>query len=227
MTRARRKTKEVKNQLGGVFFKPFQAKTQNQHNYIVAVSESDVTICSGPAGTGKSYQAIGLACQYLLEGRFKHILYTRSIISCDNEIGFLKGSLDEKLEPHFMSAVDYFHEFIGKAKTESLIAYGNLKFFPVELIRGQTHNDTLMIIDECQNITKKQLKLFMTRMGKGSKMIILGDERQSDIGPNGFEFCLAKMQDIPNVSIVKLDRSDIMRHPVLGEVIAVFENNGV
>lgn len=226
MTRARRKTKEVKNQFNGVFFKGFVPQTKNQENYVISVANNAVSIIQGCSGTGKTYQAIGLACQYLLDGSFKKVLYSRSMISCDNEIGYIPGNVDEKCAPHFLSALDYFHHFIGKAKTESLVTYGDLKFFPVELIRGQTHNDTLMIVDECQNLTCKQLKLFLTRMGRGSKIIMLGDVRQSDIGYNGFEFCWDKMKDIPNVGLVELTKSDIMRHPIIGEVISVFENNG-
>lgn len=225
MTRERRKTKQVKNQFNGVFFQPFQPKTENQQNYVIAVSESEVTICSGPAGTGKSFQAIGLACQYLLEGRFKNVLYSRTIVGCDSNIGILPGSIEERCSPYFISAVEYFHYFIGVDKTNSLIKYNNLKFFPVELIKGQTHDDTLMIVDEAQNLTKKQMKLFLTRIGKNSKIIVLGDVDQSDIGPNGFEFCLDHMQEIEGVGIVYLDKTDIMRHPIIPHILEVFEKN--
>lgn len=226
MTRLRRKTKEVKNQFNGVFLRELKPQTPNQHDYIISVAENSISFIQGCAGTGKSYQAVGLACQYLLEGKFKNVLYSRAIVSCDGDLGFLPGTVDEKCEVYFRPAMDYFNYFIGADKTASLMKYKNLSFFPVELIKGFTHNDTLMILDEAQNVTTRQMKLFLTRMGKGSKAIILGDVGQSDIGPNGFEFCLRNMGGIKDVGLVTLGREDILRHPLLAHVMEVFENRG-
>lgn len=225
MTRQRRKAKDVQKQFNGVFFRGFEPQTKNQQDYVISVSNNDITFVDGPAGCGKSYQAIGLACQYLLEGRFKNILYSRTIVSCDGGLGFLPGTIEEKCEVYFRPAMDYFHYFIGADKTASLMKYNNLTFFPVELIKGQTHNDTLMIVDEAQNLTKKQMKLFLSRIGKGSKIIVLGDVDQSDIGANGFEFCLDYMEEVKNVGIVYLDKSDILRHPIIPHVLEVFEKH--
>jgi phosphate starvation-inducible PhoH-like protein len=226
-SKIRRKPKDTQLQLNGVFFRGFKPQTIGQNDYVRSVAENTISIIDGCAGTGKTYQAIGLACQYLLDGVFKNVLYSRTIVPCDGNLGYLPGTIEEKCQPYFIPAMEYFEYFIGKEKTESLIKYNNLKFFPLEMIKGQTHNDTLMILDEAQNVTKKQMKLFLSRIGKGSKIIVLGDEKQSDIGPNGFEFCCRAMTDVDNVGIVRLGYQDIMRHPIIAHILEIFEKQGI
>jgi phosphate starvation-inducible PhoH-like protein len=227
MTRKRRQVKESQKEFQGVYLKQFEPKTSNQHDYIRSVAENTISYVNGCAGTGKTYQAIGWATQALYNGLFKHVLYARTIISCGGTLGFLPGTVDEKCEVYFRPALDYYEHFIGAAKRDELIKRNVLKFFPVELIKGYTHTDTLMILDEAQNVDEKQMKLFLTRMGKGSKAIILGDTKQSDIGRNGFSFCLNTMGDVQDVGIVNLGKEDILRHPLLAHVIEVFEKHGI
>jgi phosphate starvation-inducible PhoH-like protein len=211
----------------GLYFAEFKAQTRNQAEYIRTVTENDITIVNGPSGSGKSFLAIGLACQYLLETRIKNILYTRSIISSDNELGSLPGSVEERCAPYFLSGMDYFNHFFTKDKVEQFIHYGEIKVYPVELLRGHTYHHSFMIADEAQNISPRQLKLFMSRMGQGSKAIIIGDIKQSDTTYNGLKFLIDKFQGIQSVGFIELTKADILRNGLIGEILDRFEANGI
>ena len=204
---------------------PFSAKTQGQKEYVRSMVENDITICHGLAGTGKTLCSIGLACQYLMTGRIGKILVSRSIIGCDNEIGALPGNVDEKIQPYFYAYLDYVEWFIGKYNTQRFIEEGLIEFTPVELLRGRTYKNTFMILDEAQSTTIKQLKLFISRIGDGSKIVLIGDTRQSDIKNSGFHFCIDKLVDIENVRTVELGPQDVLRHPIIPKVMRIFDDN--
>lgn len=206
-----------------VYFNTFKPQTENQFDFIRSISENDLTICEGPAGTGKTFNSIGLACQYLLDGKIQKILVSRSIIGCDNELGWFPGDVSEKIAPYMLPYYEYFKYFIGNTKTEELIHYGNILLYPVELLRGHTYDDTFMLLDETQNCTIKQVKLFLTRMGKRSKSIMVGDSSQSDIDSNGLKFCIDNLNGIKNVSICYLNKQDILRHPIIPHILEIFE----
>lgn len=204
----------------------FKPKTQHQIDFVRTVAESDVTICYGPSGTGKSYGAVGLACEHLLDEKIDRVLLCRSIIGCGDTIGALPGSIDERISPYMLPYIEYFEHFLGN-QFLSYFRQDKIKLIPVELLRGHTYNDSIIILDETQNCTPKQTKLFLTRLGQNSKAIILGDNKQSDIHNNGLQFLIDKMVDIPKLNIVQYDNSDIMRHPIIGEIINVFDSNGI
>lgn len=226
MSRQRAKPSKDKN-LQGIYFNEFKPKTTNQSNYIRNVAENDVVIGEGPAGCGKTFLSIGLACQYLLEGKIRKILVSRTIIGCDNELGFFPGDVGEKVAPYMLPYLEYFKHFIGTTKTTELINYGSLSLYPVELLRGHTYDDTFMILDESQDVTIKQVKLFLTRMGNRSKLILIGDRKQSDLeGRNGLDFCLNHLSGLDNVAISNFDKTDIMRHPIIPHVLDAFEKKG-
>jgi phosphate starvation-inducible PhoH-like protein len=219
--------KKAREQTKGVFFNEFKPKTRNQNDYIRAVVENDVTIVNGPSGTGKTFLAIGLACQHLLEGKIKNILYTRSIISAENDLGSLPGSVEERCAPYFISGMDYFNYFYTRDTVERMLNYGEIKVYPIELLRGHTYHNSVMIADEAQNMTPKQLKLFLSRLGNNSKAIIIGDIRQSDTPYNGLRFLVDKFQDMNGISFVELTKADILRNGLIGEILTRFEDNGV
>lgn len=206
----------------------FTPKTDNQIEYIRCIVENHVTLCHGPAGTGKSMCAIGLACQWLVARKIDKILICRSIIACDNDIGALPGDVNSKVDPYIKPYRHYFELFLGKGGFESYYKMGAIQFSPVELIRGETYNDMFVLLEEAQNCTPKQLKLFLSRLGKGSKAIVIGDEKQSDIGRNnGFTFCLDKLGDVNGIGIAQMTYQDIMRSPILAPILEIFDKNGI
>src|SRR5690606_35900775 len=151
--------------------------------------------------------AVGLACKYILEGKIDNILVARSIVGCGKEIGILPGELDQKVHPYMMPTIDYFNHFLKNPSTvNSIIRNGKIKLMPVELLRGHTYKNCMMIDEEAQNCNPKQLKLFMSRIGEDSKMVISGDVDQSDERDNGMEFLLENFQEgIENFGIAELD----------------------
>jgi phosphate starvation-inducible PhoH-like protein len=169
--------------------------------------------------------AIGIACQMLMNEQINQILVCRSIISCDNEVGILPGGISSKIEPYVLPYIDYFIHFIGQTGFHSRLGSKHIKITPVELIRGHTYHDTLMILDEAQNCTKKQLKLFFSRIGQNSKIILIGDNKQSDIGENGLEFCIRHMQNMDKIGMIEMTALDVLRHPIIPKIMKIFEVN--
>lgn len=200
----------------------FTPKTEGQIEYMKTLEESDVTICFGPAGTGKSMCAIAYASQELLNKRVDSILVARSIVSCDNDIGFLPGGIKEKIDPYMAPYIDYFKNFLGDGRFGHLAGQGVIKFMPVELLRGTTFKKTVMILDEAQNVTRKQIKMFLSRIGEGSKLILIGDPEQSDINNNGFDFCIDNLYGIKGLGIAEMIDEDILRHPIIPEIMRKF-----
>ena len=186
------------------------AKTNNQKEYIRSVIENDIVFVDGCYGVGKTYIAIGLASQWMNQGKIDKILVCRSVVECGKEIGALPGELQEKIYPYFVQHIGYFDEFLGKNDTKKCIKDGEIELVPVELLRGSSYKNTLMILDEAQNCTKTQLILFLTRMDVGSKIIVLGDSSQCDLKYNDFAHIIES--DLKYFSFIKLGKDDIMRN---------------
>ncbi len=205
----------------------FEPRTENQREYVRAIVESDVTICCGPSGAGKTLISVGLSSQYILEGKIDNILVARSMVSCGNEMGAFPGGEASKIGPYMGPYYDYFTYFLGEARFRQLYGNKNIKFSPVEMIRGMTFKNTIMILEESQNCSSAQIKLFLTRLGENSKAIIIGDNKQSDTYHDGFQFCLDNLTNVKGLSIVHLDYSDILRHPIIPQILEVFDKNGI
>lgn len=207
--------------------KVFKPITINQNDFCEAVEECPVVILEAIAGTGKSYCAVGLACKMLLEGKIDKILISRSTVGCGAKLPFTPGSFEEKVESFMTQYLQYLKLFLGRLEVERLIYEKKIVLMQVEILRSLNFEKTFMILEEAQNCTPAQIKLFLTRMGKNSKAVIVGCSKQCDIKDNGLDFVIDILDDVDGVDMVYFDRSDIQRHPILGDIIEQFENNGV
>lgn len=205
--------------------KTVEAKTNNQYEYIRAILENDVTICSGPSGSGKSMIAAGIGAEHLHYGDFDQIIVTRPLICTGKDIGALPGEISEKIAPYILPMQEYFRFFLGQAYYGLYFNDKKIRYEPLELMRGMTYNRTYMILDEAQNCTFEQIKMFITRIGEGSKVIINGDIKQNDLkNKSGLEYCMSKLKNIEGVSIIMLDNSDIQRNGIIGKILNALEN---
>ena len=205
------------------YYKP---KTKNQRILKHSILDNTVTIGYGPSGCGKTMATIGLACNELFKEKIDKVLVTRPIVSCDTDMGAFPGSAKEKLGPYISAQYDYFNFFLGKS-IKFAVEKKMVEFWPTQLLRGHTFKDTWMILDEAQNCTPKQLKMFLSRLGENSKVIILGDTRQQDIKRSGLEFCISYLTNLESVEHVELNKEDILRHPLIPHILDIFEEQGV
>jgi phosphate starvation-inducible PhoH-like protein len=200
-----------------------KAMTPNQELYIESLNRKTVTIVYGPAGTGKSMCAIGVAAKMFAEGKIKKILIARSLVDCGKQMPALPGDLDDKIRFHFASYIEYLTYFLGPQEVHRAFLNESIMLRPIEMLRGHTYKNTYMIADEAQNLAKKQIKMFMSRIGEGSKIALLGDHKQSDNHENGLSFCVDNMQDSRHLHVCQLTRDDILRHPIIAEILEVFD----
>ncbi len=199
-------------------------KTENQENYIAAIVEHDITFCTGPAGTGKTAVAIGLACAHLLEGKVENIKVVRPAVETSEKgLGFLPGDLYNKLDPYIVNIREEMIKFLGRSAVASKIQDGTIEIAALEYMRGRNFHSSICILDEAQNCTLKQIKMFITRMGRESRMIINGDVDQSDLDNSGLEDCKDRLADLENVAIIQLTTKDIIRNKKLAPILARLE----
>ena len=205
--------------------KTVEAKTENQKNYIVSIVENDVTLCCGPAGSGKSFIAAGIASEHLWQDKIENIIVTRPLVCAGKDIGSLPGELMEKINPYLIPMQENFKNFLGQAYYGHYCNEKRIQFHPLEVMRGATYHNSYMILDEAQNCTLEQIKMFITRMGEGSKVIVNGDVKQTDIkNRSGLFECMSKLEDIEGVGVAKLDYVDIQRNGIIGKILSALEN---
>lgn len=206
--------------------KPIRVKTLGQQQYITAMRKNDLVFGIGPAGTGKTYLAVVMAVHALKNGAVKRIILTRPAVEAGESLGFLPGDLKEKVDPYLRPLYDALHDILGAEHTERMIDRGTIEIAPLAYMRGRTLDDAYVILDEAQNTTKAQMKMFLTRLGFGSKMIITGDKTQIDL-PKGVQSGLieaeAILQDVKGVSFIYLEQSDVVRHPLVARIIQAYE----
>ena len=198
-------------------------KTDNQADYIRAIVESDVTICIGPAGSGKTAVAVGLACEYILSGKIKKIIITRPVVESGKGLGFLPGTFDEKIHPYLVPVLEEMNLYLGKDSVKSLREKGLIEVCPLEYMRGRNFHNSFMILDEAQNCTYEQIKMFLTRIGRNSKAVLNGDLDQSDLPirlGGALENCVDKLDGVKGVGISELDESDIVRNDVISRILS-------
>lgn len=202
-----------------------EAKTENQKKYIRSIIENDVVFCTGPSGSGKSFIASGIASQKLLKDEIDSIIVTRPLVCTGRDIGSLPGELNEKIKPYLQPMEQNLRYFLGRDKFGFFFNQRRIRFEPLETMRGATFNDSYMILDEAQNCTLEQIKMFITRMGNNSKVLINGDNKQTDIYKySGLDYCIDKLAKIPGVAVCKLEYHDIQRNGIIGAVLYALES---
>ncbi|EMT47107.1 MULTISPECIES: PhoH family protein [Anoxybacillus] len=210
--------------------KAIRVKTLGQRQYVSAIQRHDLIFGIGPAGTGKTYLAVVMAVQALKNGQVKRIILTRPAVEAGENLGFLPGDLKEKVDPYLRPLYDALHDVLGHEHTQRLIERGAIEIAPLAYMRGRTLDDAFVILDEAQNTTPSQMKMFLTRLGFGSKMVITGDISQVDL-PKGVRSGLAIAKDIltnvNGISFVFLEQADVVRHPLVGKIIAAYEEAGM
>lgn len=204
---------------------PLEAQTINQKEYIRSIVENDVVFCSGPSGSGKSFIAAGMAAHHLHRGEIEQVIVTRPLVCTGKEIGSLPGELGEKIAPYLLPMKENLKFFLGQSFYGYYDNDGAIQYKPLEVMRGSTFHNTYMILDEAQNCTVDQIKMFITRMGKNSKVLINGDVKQDDLrGRSGLDFCIEKLKGVEGVGISRLTYDDIQRNGILGRILNALEN---
>lgn len=207
--------------------KPVYAKTINQKRYINAINKSTVVLAIGPAGTGKTYLGVLLGIAKLREGSAKRLILTRPAIEAGENLGFLPGDLQEKLDPYLRPLYDALYDILGHKVTEQMIDAGTIEIAPLAYMRGRTLENAFVILDEAQNTTSNQMKMFLTRLGFGSKMIVTGDITQTDLPKHlepGLVIASRILKGIPDIEIIEFEKIDVVRHPLVQTILTRFEN---
>lgn len=208
--------------------KSIRAKTMGQRLYVHQIKKSDLVIGIGPAGTGKTFLAVVMAAQSLRSGKVKRIVLTRPAVEAGESLGFLPGDLKEKVDPYLRPLYDGLHFVLGAEHTARLIERGVIEIAPLAYMRGRTLEDAFVILDEAQNTTHAQMKMFLTRLGFGSKMVITGDETQIDL-PKGVKSGLIeavqRLNNVNGIEIHHFDGADVVRHPLVGKIINAYEGD--
>lgn len=207
--------------------KPIYAKTLTQKRYLDSIEQNTVVLSIGPAGTGKTYLAVLVGLKKLKDGLVKQIILTRPAVEAGENLGFLPGDLKEKIDPYLRPLYDAMYEILGNKQTDDLISKGIIEIAPLAYMRGRTLENAYVILDEAQNTTVGQMKLFLTRLGFGSKMVVTGDITQSDL-PKKVESGLVKaskiLGQIPGIDILYFDAIDVVRHPLVQTILKRFED---
>ncbi|WP_102274521.1 PhoH family protein [Cytobacillus massiliigabonensis] len=205
--------------------KIIRVKTIGQSDYIRAIRTNDLVFGIGPAGTGKTYLAVVMAVSALKNGHVKRIILTRPAVEAGESLGFLPGDLKEKVDPYLRPLYDALHDILGNEHTERMIERGTIEIAPLAYMRGRTLDDAFVILDEAQNTTHAQMKMFLTRLGFGSKMVITGDRTQVDL-PKGAKSGLIVgeeiLRDVKGISFIHLEESDVVRHPLVAKIIQAY-----
>lgn len=210
--------------------KPIRVKTLGQKVYVNAINQHDLVFSVGPAGTGKTYLSIVKAVQALKMGTVKRIILTRPAVEAGESLGFLPGDLKEKVDPYLRPLYDALYDVLGAEHTNRLIEREIIEIAPLAYMRGRTLDDAFVILDEAQNTTPEQMKMFLTRLGFGSKMIITGDVTQIDL-PKGVESGLIIatriLSNVDDIAFIYLEESDVVRHPLVQKIITAYDTNDI
>ncbi|MFC5713429.1 PhoH family protein [Thalassorhabdus alkalitolerans] len=206
--------------------KPIVVKTLGQKEYIQAIRQRDMVFGIGPAGTGKTYLAVVMAVNALKEGHVKRIVLTRPAVEAGESLGFLPGDLKEKVDPYLRPLYDALHDIFGVEHTARLMERGTIEVAPLAYMRGRTLEDAFVILDEAQNTTKEQIKMFLTRLGFGSKMIVNGDLTQIDLPrgqQSGLKVAIGILKNIEDIGFIYLKQADVVRHTLVQRILDAYE----
>ncbi|USS87387.1 PhoH family protein [Fructilactobacillus hinvesii] len=206
--------------------KPVRVKNFGQRQYIQAINQHDITFGIGPAGTGKTYLAVVMAVAALKKGKVDKIVLTRPAVEAGESLGFLPGDLKEKVDPYLRPLYDSLYAILGKDHTDRLIERGVIEIAPLAYMRGRTLENAFVILDEAQNTTNPQMKMFLTRLGFNSKMIVNGDIQQIDLKGNVASGLVTAPQILANIdaiAVVRMTAADVVRNPVVAKIITAYE----
>ena len=207
--------------------KQITCKTVGQEKYVDSIRKNMLTFAVGPAGTGKTYLAMALAVMALKNKDAERIILTRPAVEAGEKLGFLPGDLTQKVDPYLRPLYDAMYDFMGADAYSRLLERGTVEVAPLAYMRGRTLSDAFIILDEAQNTTSEQMKMFLTRMGFGSKVIVTGDITQTDLPPgktSGLAEAIQLLRDIPGIGIAELTGRDIVRHELVQRIVEAYEN---
>ena len=213
--------------LHGVNGKSIYARSENQQALVRAYEENDLLFAVGPAGSGKTYTAIALAVRALKNKEVRRIILSRPAVEAGEKLGFLPGDMKEKIDPYLQPLYDALQDMIPGAKLTEYMEKGTIQIAPLAFMRGRTLSDAVVILDEAQNTTALQLKMFLTRLGLGGKMIVTGDLTQIDLPTtqkSGLRDAMERFQNIKGIKIIEFNEKDIVRHPLVKKIVAAYKS---
>lgn len=208
--------------------KPVKCKTVGQKKYVDLLKKKTITFGVGPAGTGKTYLAVAVAVNAFKAKQVNKIILTRPAVEAGEKLGFLPGDLQEKVNPYLRPLYDALQEMLGAETFAKMMERGTIEIAPLAYMRGRTLNNAYVILDEAQNTTREQIKMFLTRLGEGGKMIVTGDLTQIDLpkGINsGLKHAVRILKDIDDIGIIRLTDKDVVRHPLVQQIVKAYEQN--
>lgn len=223
---------EYTHQMGGYkkTVQPLSALNEAHGHLMSNIQSKDITFVTGPAGTGKTYIAAGMAADMLRERKIEKILITRPMIGCGEDMGHLPGDIDEKYAPWVQPVIDVLNERLGESYVRNLLKGKKIEAVPLQFMRGKSLRDSFVLCDEAQNITSEQMKMLLTRIGEGSKMVIGGDINQSDLKDSrevfqqsGLKDAITRLKSIPEIGNVEFTREDIVRHGLTRKILDAYD----
>jgi len=203
------------------------ARSEKQSEYITALKENDIIMALGPAGTGKSFLAVSVAVTLLMEKKIERVILSRPAVEAGEKLGFLPGDMKEKVDPYLRPLYDALYELFGADKIDKKIETGEIEIAPLAFMRGRTLKNCFAILDEAQNATETQIKMFLTRIGENSKLVVNGDPSQVDLinkAHSGLTKSKNILQDLSEIKIIKFDHHDVVRHPLVSKIIRAYQN---
>jgi len=206
------------------------ARSEKQSEYIKALKENDIVMSLGPAGTGKSFLAVSVAVTLLMEKKIERVILSRPAVEAGEKLGFLPGDMKEKVDPYLRPLYDALYELFGADKIDKKIETGEIEIAPLAFMRGRTLKNCFAILDEAQNATETQIKMFLTRIGENSKLVVNGDPSQVDL-INKRDSGLIKsrdiLRDLKEIKIIEFDHNDVVRHPLVSKIIRAYQNKSI
>ena len=203
------------------------ARSEKQSDYIKALKENDIVISLGPAGTGKSFLAVSVAVTLLMEKKIERVILSRPAVEAGEKLGFLPGDMKEKVDPYLRPLYDALYELFGADKIDKKIETGEIEIAPLAFMRGRTLKNCFAILDEAQNATETQIKMFLTRIGENSKLVVNGDPSQVDLinkRHSGLNKSKNILKDLKEIKIIEFDHNDVVRHPLVSKIIRAYQN---
>ena len=191
-----------------------------------ALARDDLIFALGPAGTGKTYLAVAQAVQQLITGSIDRLILSRPAVEAGERLGFLPGDMREKVDPYLRPLYDALYDMLPSDQVERRIANGEIEIAPIAFMRGRTLADAFVILDEAQNTTTAQMKMFLTRFGENSRMVVCGDPKQVDLpgeGMSGLADAVSRLEGIEDIAVIRFGRGDVVRHPIVGRIVEAYE----